>query len=319
MKMMKKMIATFSAAAVAAFSMATMIVSADLPAREDPPYTAFLALQAGGDYKWVSETDSLASSKNNTTGTEASITGDGSYTVDVVMVNGSETIEAMILSTDINAYAFAPEGAVTPSGSLPEGCTANIEIDSVEVHHAAGDVVSLPYQGVSDGALRTADDGTSIRVNLLNVWTTPKVNGFGSGEDFAPEGGLAAGDRVVVNFTVSGINAGGGTAETTAPAENSQGDTTTSPAGGGADDTTTAAATNADGTPATTAASGASTNANNNNRNSNSNNSSSNSGSSNNTSTVSETSDFGVAAVVLGAVAAASLGVGAYTITRRKK
>ena len=122
MKMMKKMMAAIAAAAVAALSVTSLVVSADLPAREEAPYTAFLALQAGGDYKWVSETDSLAPTKNNTTGTEATITGDGSYSVDVVMVNGSETIEAMILSTDINAWSFAPEGASCPNGSLPEGC-----------------------------------------------------------------------------------------------------------------------------------------------------------------------------------------------------
>lgn len=319
MKMMKKMMAAIAAAAVAALSVTSMTASADLAAREEAPYTAFLALQAGGDYKWVSESDdaSLVSQKNNTTGTEATITGDGTYSVDVVMVNGSETIEAMILSTDINAWAFSPEGASCPNGSLPEGCTASIAIDSVEIQHVGGGTTPLAYAGEQEGALRTADDGNSIRVNILNVWTSPKVNSLGTGENVAPEGGLAAGDKVVVNFTVSGISAGGGTAETTP----TQGENNNSGA-------TTTAATNPDGSAAatttkageTTAAGGNSNsgNSSNNSSSSKNNSSSSNSNSSNNAKT-SETGDFGIAAVVLGAIATAALGAGAYTVTRRKK
>ena len=48
----------------------------------------------------------------------------------------------------------------------------------------------------------------------------------------------------------------------------------------------------------------------------------SSSGSSNgstNNATTSQTGDFGIAAIVLGAVATAALGAGAYTITRKKK
>lgn len=314
MKMMKKMMAAIAAAAVAALSVTSLVVSADLPAREEAPYTAFLALQAGGDYKWVSETDSLAPTKNNTTGTEATITGDGSYSVDVVMVNGSETIEAMILSTDINAWSFAPEGASCPNGSLPEGCTASITIDSVEVQHVGGGSTPLAYTSGQEGALRTADDGNSIRVNILNVWTKPTVNSLGTGENVAPEGGLAAGDKVVVNFTVSGISAGGNGEGTTAPNENGS-------------DTTTTAATDANGNAVTTTTTAAGGNNNNNSGNNSNGNNSSNSNksnsSSNNKSTnnakTSETGDFGIAAVVLGAIATAALGAGAYTVTRRKK
>ena len=312
MKMMKKMMAAIAAAAVAALSVTSLVVSADLQAREEAPYTAFLALQAGGDKKWVSETDDpkLVAQKNNTTGTEATITGDGSYSVDVVMVNGSETIEAMILSTDINAWSFAPEGASCPSGSLPEGCTASITIDSVEVQHVGGGSTPLAYTSGQEGALRTADDGNSIRVNILNVWTEPKVNSLGTGENVAPEGGLAAGDKVVVNFTVSGISAGGGTAET--DPESTTTTTTSTPDGGNPSNETT-----------TTAAGGNNNNSGNNSNGNNSSNSNKSNSSSNNKSTnnakTSETGDFGIAAVVLGAIATAALGAGAYTVTRRKK
>lgn len=336
MKFMKKIMAAVAASAVAVLSFASLTASADLKAQDKAPYNAFLAIQAGGDSKWVSSTDdpAVVAEKNSITeATEATITGDGSYSVDVTMVNGSETIEAMILSTNINAYSFAPEGASTPTGGLPEGCTAKVEIDSIEVQHVGGGSTPLAYAGPSEGALRTADDGTSIRVNIMNVWTKPKVNDIGTGDHVSPDGGLAAGDKVVVNFTVSGISNGGNGEGTTAPSDNSGNDTTTTAANGdsGTDGTTTA--TNADGTPATTTAAGSnggSSNGSNNSSNggsSNSSNNSSSGGSSGSNSSksgtnnakTSQTGDFGIAAVALGAVATAALGVGAYTITRKKK
>lgn len=222
MKFMKKIMAAVAASAVAVLSFASLTASADLKARDEAPYNAFLAIQAGGDSKWVSSTDdpAVVAQKNSITeATEATITGDGSYSVDVTMVNGSETIEAMILSTNINAYSFAPEGASTPTGGLPEGCTAKVEIDSIEVQHVGGGSTPLAYAGPSEGALRTADDGTSIRVNIMNVWTKPQVNDIGTGEHVSPDGGLAAGDKIVVNFTVSGISNGGNGEGTTAPSD----------------------------------------------------------------------------------------------------
>lgn len=333
MKFMKKIMAAVAASAVAVLSFASLTASADLKAQDKAPYNAFLAFQAGGDKKWVSSTDDpavIAEKNNITEATEATITGDGSYSVDVTVVNGSETIEAMILSTNINAFSFAPEGASTPTGGLPEGCTAKVEIDSIEVQHVGGGSTPLAYAGPSEGALRTADDGTSIRVNIMNVWTQPKVNDIGTGDHVSPDGGLAAGDKVVVNFTVSGISNGGNGEGTTAPSDNSGNDTTTTAANGdsGTDGATTAA-TNADGTPATTTAAGGNDSSNggsSNGSNGGSSNSSSGGSSSSNSSKsgtnnakTSQTGDFGIAAVALGAVATAALGVGAYTITRKKK
>ena len=333
MKFMKKIMAAVAASAVAVLSFASLTASADLKAQDKAPYNAFLAIQAGGDSKWVSSTDdpAVVAQKNSITeATEATITGDGSYSVDVTMVNGSETIEAMILSTNINAFSFAPEGASTPTGGLPEGCTAKVEIDSIEVQHVGGGSTPLAYAGPSEGALRTADDGTSIRVNIMNLWTKPQVNDIGTGEHVSPDGGLAAGDKVVVNFTVSGISNVGNGEGTTAPSDNSGNDTTTTAANGdsGTDGATTAA-TNADGTPATTTAAGGNDSSNggsSNGSNGGSSNSSSGGSSSSNSSKsgtnnakTSQTGDFGIAAVALGAVATAALGVGAYTITRKKK
>lgn len=325
MKFMKKIMAAVAASAVAVLSFASLTASADLKAKDEAPYNAFLAIQAGGDSKWVSSTDdpAVVAKKNSITeATEATITGDGSYSVDVTMVNGSETIEAMILSTNINAFSFAPEGASTPTGGLPEGCTAKVEIDSIEIQHVGGGSTPLAYAGPSEGALRTADDGTSIRVNIMNVWTKPQVNDIGTGEHVSPDGGLAAGDKIVVNFKVSGISNGGNGEGTTAPSDNSGNNTTTTAANGnnGTDGTTTAA-TNADGTPATTTAAGSNGGSSNSGNNSSSGGSSSsnNSKSGTNNAKTSQTGDFGIAAVALGAVATAALGVGAYTITRKKK
>lgn len=307
MKLMKKIMAAVAASAVAVLSFASLTASADLKARDEAPYNAFLAIQAGGDSKWVSSTDdpAVVAQKNSITeATEATITGDGSYSVDVTMVNGSETIEAMILSTNINAYSFAPEGASTPTGGLPEGCTAKVEIDSIEVQHVGGGSTPLAYAGPSEGALRTADDGTSIRVNIMNVWTKPQVNDIGTGEHVSPDGGLAAGDKIVVNFTVSGISNGGNGEGTTAPSDNSGNNTTTTTAANGGNGT--------DGT--THSSNGGSSNS-----SSGGSSSSNNSKSGTNNVKTSQTGDFGIAAVALGAVATAALGVGAYTITRKKK
>lgn len=321
MKFMKKIMVAVAASAVAVLSFASLTASADLKAKDEAPYNAFLAIQAGGDSKWVSSTDdpAVVAKKNSITeATEATITGDGSYSVDVTMVNGSETIEAMILSTNINAFSFAPEGASTPTGGLPEGCTAKVEIDSIEIQHVGGGSTPLAYAGPSEGALRTADDGTSIRVNIMNVWTQPQVNDIGTGEHVSPDGGLAAGDKIVVNFTVSGISNGGNGEGTTAPSDNSGNNTTTTAANGnnGTDGTTTVA-TNADGTPATTTAAGSNGGSSNGSNGGSS--SSNNSKSGTNNAKTSQTGDFGIAAVALGAVATAALGVGAYTITRKKK
>lgn len=60
MKLMKKIMAAVAASAVAVLSFASLTASADLKARDEAPYNAFLAIQAGGDSKWVSSTDDPA-------------------------------------------------------------------------------------------------------------------------------------------------------------------------------------------------------------------------------------------------------------------
>lgn len=117
MKFMKKIMAAVAASAVAVLSFASLTASADLKAQDKAPYNAFLAIQAGGDSKWVSSTDdpAVVAQKNSITeATEATITGDGSYSVDVTMVNGSETIEAMILFYQYQCIFFCSGGSIYP-------------------------------------------------------------------------------------------------------------------------------------------------------------------------------------------------------------
>ena len=132
-------------------------------------------------------------------------------------------------------------------------------------------------------------------------------------------GGIAAGETINIQFAVSGINAGGGTA-TTDPASTTEAPKNTDPNGTTADPSKTTAA----GETTTTAAGGS--NGGNNSSNGGSSNGGSSKGSSSgssngstNNATTSQTGDFGIAAIVLGAVATAALGAGAYTITRKKK
>ena len=295
MKFMKKIAAMAAATAVAAVSLVSM-GSMGASATDEPPYTAYLCISAGGDAQWKAgdwETES------------ATITGDGVYSTSVTIPEdkGSETIEFLTLSTDINAYAFAPEGTSNP---VADG-TAKITINSIKVVRVgSGEETAITYNGPSEHSMFLNDDGSTLRVNILNTWASVQNT-----TDIDPNvpGGLAAGDKVVVDFAVSGINAGGGTA-TTDPASTTEAPKNTDPNGTTADPSKTTAA----GETTTTAAGGS----NGGNNSSNGSSSGSSNGSTNN-ATTSQTGDFGIAAIVLGAVATAALGAGAYTITRKKK
>ena len=239
---------------------------------------------------------------------DATFTGNGTYTVSVTVANGSDTIEQLMLETDINSYAFAPKEAETVKGTLPTGCTVSIVINSITVKQTSGSGYSIPYNGASKGALCQGDNDSSIRVNILNAQTTPKVSDISN--DLSGLGGLAGGDTVEVSFTVSGLDAGGNGGEETTTTTT----TTTDENGGGGETTTTAAGstttTTANGESDSSGSSGSSSGSSSGNRSGNK---------SGNNSTASQTGDFGIAAVVIGSVAAAALGAGAYTVTRRKK
>lgn len=326
MKFMRKLAAIVAAVTVAATSVATFAFSASalkydgdmIVSTDKGPYTAYLCIQAGADKRSVTDDYPNAVEKEkNSKGiscADATFTGNGTYTVSVTVANGSDTIEQLMLETDINSYAFAPKEAETVKGTLPTGCTVSIVINSITVKQASGSSYSIPYNGASKGALCQGDNGSSIRVNILNAQTTPKVSDISN--DLSKLGGLAGGDTVEVSFTVSGLDADGNGGEgNTDPATTT---TTTDENGGGGETTTTAAGstttTTANGESGSSGSSGSSGNSS---SGSSSGNRSGNK--SGNNSTVSQTGDFGIAAVVIGSVAAAALGAGAYTVTRRKK
>ena len=323
MKFMRKLVASVAAVTVAATSVATFAFSASalkydgdmIVSTDKGPYTAYLCIQAGADKRSVTDDYPNAVEKEkNSKGiscADATFTGNGTYTVSVTVANGSDTIEQLMLETDINSYAFAPKEAETVKGTLPTGCTVSIVINSITVKQTSGSGYSIPYNGASKGALCQGDNDSSIRVNILNAQTTPKVSDISN--DLRGLGGLAGGDTVEVSFTVSGLDAGDNGGEETT--------TTTTTDENGGETTTTAA-----GSTTTTTANGESGSSGNSGSSGSSGNSSSGSSSGNrsgnksgNNSTASQTGDFGIAAVVIGSVAAAALGAGAYTVTRRKK
>lgn len=317
MKFMRKLAASVAAVTVAATSVATFAFSASalkydgdmIVSTDKGPYTAYLCIQAGADKRSVTDDYPNAVEKEkNSKGiscADATFTGNGTYTVSVTVANGSDTIEQLMLETDINSYAFAPKEAETVKGTLPTGCTVSIVINSITVKQASGSSYPIPYNGASKGALCQGDNDSSIRVNILNAQTTPKVSDISN--DLSKLGGLAGGDTVEVSFTVSGLDADGNGGEgNTDPAT-----TTTTTA-------TTTTTTTGDGglsgekgeTTTTAAGGNSSSGSSSGNRSGNK---------SGNNSTASQTGDFGIAAVVIGSVAAAALGAGAYTVTRRKK
>lgn len=319
MKFMRKLVASVAAVTVAATSVATFAFSASALTYENDaivstdkgPYTAYLCIQAGADKRSVTDDYPNAVEKEkNSKGiscADATFTGNGTYTVSVTVANGSDTIEQLMLETDINSYAFAPKEAETVKGTLPTGCTVSIVINSITVKQTSGSNYSIPYNGASKGALCQGDNDSSIRVNILNAQTTPKVSDISN--DLSKQGGLAGGDTVEVSFTVSGLDADGNGGEgNTDPATTT---TTTTTA-------TTTTTTTGDGglsgekgeTTTTAAGGNSSSGSSSGNRSGNK---------SGNNSTASQTGDFGIAAVVIGSVAAAALGAGAYTVTRRKK
>ena len=307
MKMMKTMAAAASAVMIAAMSVASITASAAIEFDADNkivpvdkgPYSAYLCLQAGADTQCK---------PGDLGGAECEFSTNGSYSVSATMKNGSDKVELMALETNLNAYSYAPVKASCKAGSLPDGCTVSIKIDSIEVKQTSGSSYTIDYKGPSDGALCLSKNDSTVRVNILNQLTNPKVADIE--EDLSAKGGLAAGDVVTVNFTVSGI-AGGG---------NGGGENGTTATTGGetpSNTTTTTAVTTTDEGGNFGGASGGSSNGGSSSGNSSSGKSSGNSSTGN--AKTSQTGDFGIAAVALGAVATAALAAGAVTVTRRKK
>lgn len=218
----KKNIAVLLAVVLTACS-ASLEVFAESSVSKSTGYKAFLAICAGANAKWVADGDSSAAEKNSITGEDAVITNDGSYTVSAKIDASTDIIEFLEIATDINAYDYLPEGETAFDASLRSTMfSLHFTVDSIEVQHPDGTVTPLTYTGSSDSTLRVADDGKSVQLSILNVWSSKKTNDLyseeTSGEYFQVAGGLQPDDQVVVNFTVKGIENG----NTTDAAENTE-------------------------------------------------------------------------------------------------
>lgn len=295
MKFFKKMAAVAAAAAVATISLAGM--SSMTTSAAGDIGIAELKGQMGTYQYW-------GASKNNAVGdiksTPAVISGDGQYTTTLTLGgDGTGTIEFLILELDANSENYITQD------TYPD---MKIEINSIKA-----DGVEQNFTADADGGIdyKYYEDGTGkTRVYLCNTWST--VNG---GKSLGLSGTTPVTKSIDVTFTISGIEAGGGTA-TTDPASTTKAPQETDPNGTTADPNKTTTA----GETTTTAAGGNGGSSNSgNNSSSGGSSSSNNSKSGTNNAKTSQTGDFGIAAVALGAVATAALGVGAYTITRKKK
>jgi hypothetical protein len=218
----KKNIAVLLAVVLTACS-ASLEVFAESSVSKSTGYKAFLAICAGANAKWVADGDSSAAEKNSITGEDAIITNDGSYTVSAKIDASTDIIEFLEIVTDINAYDYLPEGETAFDASLRSTMfSLHFTVDSIEVQHPDGTVTPLTYTGPSDSTLRVADDGKSVQLSILNVWSSKKTNDLyseeTSGEYFQVAGGLQPDDQVIVNFTVKGIENG----NTTDAAENTE-------------------------------------------------------------------------------------------------
>lgn len=211
----------FAACAAAAMSISMFAVTAF--AEKKDSNTAVLCISAGNNQQW--KAGDLAGS------TDATITGDGQYTVTAKLAEATGTIELILISTDIDVFAYGDGSGLAGSG-------LNLKVDSVKV-----DGNAIAYNGPSEGAFTTNDDGTTLRMNILNTWGN-SVNDIAS---------TAAESEISVTFTITGLG-------TTASADTTAAATTTTTSAAAAGTTTTSAAAGTTTTAAattTTAAAGA--------------------------------------------------------------
>ena len=210
----------FAACAAAAMSISMLAVTAS--AEKKDSNTAVLCISAGGNTQWKS--GELAGS------TDATITGDGQYTVTAKLKEATASIELILISTDIDVFAYGDGTGLAGSG-------LNLKVDSVKV-----DGNAIAYNGPSEGAFTTNDDGTTLRMNILNTW----------GNSVSDIASTTAESEISVTFTITGLG-------TTASADTTAAATTTTTSAAAATTTTSAAAgtTTTAAATTTTAAAGA--------------------------------------------------------------
>lgn len=208
---LKKFIASIVATALVG---TTMAITGVIGASAVPEtYTAVLNGTVGSTSLWDSSAPSCT------------INGDGDYSLTFPLNEATKSeagTGALILEIpDINIYDIVGEGATLADTGIV------LSVNSITV-----DGNAIAYNGPSDGAYRTGDNGTCIRLNIYNVWGGNDVQDI----DFNFE----AEKDVTINFNVSGLSAaiqkanGSGEETTTASDETTKADGTTKK-----DDTTT--------------------------------------------------------------------------------
>lgn len=143
--------------------------------------------------------------------TAADITGNGTYTTSFQVSSEADTISCLVLDSDIDIFKYASKDAADPIAESG----IQIKVDSVLV-----DGTPIAYNGPSAGAYCLGDNGSSLRINILNTWTpTNKVSDIVSK--------VKVGKNVTVKFTISGLPDGTVTTTETSFATTTEETTTT--------------------------------------------------------------------------------------------
>ena len=193
----------------------------------------YLAGQGGAYQFWDVDSDGVV---------PVNITGNGTYTAeyDIMEGDGTGSLECLILDSNINLYQFLPEGYKTvDSATAVKDCGVTFNVQKITL-----DGVDLAYTGPTDGSMCAANDGVSLRRNILNTWTKPSIKDI-NGKD------LSLTSRLKVTFTVAGLP--GGEEVTTEPTTTTtEATTTTTTTTQATTTTTTAATTTTSSAPTTT-------------------------------------------------------------------
>ncbi len=172
----------------------------------DVLFNVYLAGQAGGYQFWNIDDDGQV---------PAQVTGDGTYTTyfNITSGDGTGSIECLILESDINLYEWVD----SPYSGSDLVADAGISLDIVSVEL---DGNAIAYTGPTDGSLIKSDNGTGLRRNILNTWTTPKISDI-DGSD------VSITKQIAVTFTVSGTGISSSSSTVTDPTTTTTETTTT--------------------------------------------------------------------------------------------
>lgn len=198
MKNLKKFAALTAAMAMTVSAMSSLAVSAQeewiSDSTSEAPFSAWITMSAAG--RWYGDPDDADATDTDMSYTApVSFTDDGTYTATTTFIDGTDSLSLLILSTNINGYAFT-------TGDILTDTPIALTIDSVTLTHADGTTYDIAYNPTSDGAFATENDGTSYRMNLLNTWGN-KVEDISDDISASP---VEAGDTISITFEISGLN-----------------------------------------------------------------------------------------------------------------